>query len=347
MKLTAKQIFDLSLGAMTYEEKGGAVELCRFNEAQQALYMEAAATGGRCGMTMIPGKIHCPAGIELRFRTDSPSLELDVEVKKGTGRTFFAIQVLVNGVSVGAIENHTAVQVPPVYSHLPFQQGNFRKSFDLGAGEKEVRVLLPWSSRVLLHGVILADGAALEAVKPAKKLLVYGDSITQGYDALWPSNCYPFQLADALGAEQHNRAIGGEIFFPELLEADSLEAPDYITVAYGTNDWVKCTEAETRAACRAFYLTASRKYPNARIFAITPIWRQAWQQPGKGFGPWALSEQIIRESTADLPNVTVIDGLTLVPHEEACFADDMVLHPNDAGFGHYGKNLAEAVKKAL
>ena len=45
------------------------------------------------------------------------------------------------------------------------------------------------------------------------------------------------RLADALGAEEVNKAIGGECFFPELAATKEDFQPEYITVAYGTNDW--------------------------------------------------------------------------------------------------------------
>lgn len=346
MKLTAEQIFAVSLGAMQVSEQEGVIQLHRFNREQEELYMEAARLGQR-GVTLIPNKVHSTAGVELRFRTDSPSLLLDLEIRKGSGRTFFALEVFADGKPVGALENHSGKPLPAVYSDLPFEQGNFRKSFDLGPGTKEVRVLLPWSAWPLFHEISLADGASLEPVKPGKTLLAYGDSITHGYDALWPSHCYPVSLADALGACQHNRAMGGETFFPELARAESLESPDYITVAYGTNDWVKTTEETAEKCCREFYAALSRKYPAAKIFALTPIWREAWRQPGKGFGPWERMEQIIEETAAALPNVTVIRGFDLVPHTADCFADDLVLHPNDRGFAHYAENLIQAVKKAL
>ena len=70
-----------------------------------------------------------------------------------------------------------------------------------------------------------------------KRILCFGDSISQGYDALYPSNQYTPQLAKLLDAEEYNKAIGGEIFRPELALARDDFEPEYITVAYGTNDW--------------------------------------------------------------------------------------------------------------
>ena len=73
---------------------------------------------------------------------------------------------------------------------------------------------------VVLQEVSLADGSTLTPVRRAKKLLCFGDSITHGYDAVYPSRSYTSRLSQMLGADAHNRAIGGDTFFPELLELD-------------------------------------------------------------------------------------------------------------------------------
>ena len=43
---------------------------------------------------------------------------------------------------------------------------------------------------------------------------------------------------------------------------------------------------------------------------------------------------------------TVIDGLSLVPHDSRYFYDAR-LHPNAEGFGHYFANLIGAVRQTL
>lgn len=46
----------------------------------------------------------------------------------------------------------------------------------------------------------------------------YGDSITQGYDALFPSYSYINRFSMYLDAFIYNKAIGGDIFRPALIE---------------------------------------------------------------------------------------------------------------------------------
>ena len=114
-------------------------------------------------------------------------------------------------------------------------------------------------------------------------------------------------------------------------------------MAYGTNDWSHRALGEFTENCRAFYTTLSAQYPNAKIYAITPIWRKDCTET-KLMGAFEEVEKCIIAVTADLPNVTVIPGFDLVPHEEELYAD-LRLHPTDTGFVHYGKNLIAAIKK--
>jgi hypothetical protein len=63
-------------------------------------------------------------------------------------------------------------------------------------------------------------------------------------------------------------------------------------------------------------------------------------------GAFSNVEKHIRAVGADYPNVTVISGFDLVPHEPRYFGD-WCLHPNDAGFDHYFNNLWPQIKAAL
>ena len=64
----------------------------------------------------------------------------------------------------------------------------------------------------------------------------------------------------------------------------------------------------------------------------------------KTFGPFSSVAERLREATAAFSTVTVIDGLTLVPHKHTLYAD-LRLHPSDAGFDHYAENLIAEIKK--
>ena len=139
--------------------------------------------------------------------------------------------------------------------------------------------------------------------------------------------------------------MSGGTYFPELAELKDSFVPDYITVAYGTNDW-NCREKESfKSKCSAFFANLSKNYPDVKIFAITPIWRKDKDEYRK-IGPFEIMAQYIRESAEKYKNVTVISGYDFIPQDENFFADFM-LHPNDEGFKHYTKNLYDKIKTKI
>ena len=177
-------------------------------------------------------------------------------------------------------------------------------------------------------------------------MLIFGDSITQGYDALRPSLHHTSRLCETLNVEGFNKAIGGEIFFPDLARLKDDITPDYITVAYGTNDWSHCDRDTFIKNCTEFYQALSNNYPTAKIFAITPIWRGDCIVPS-AFGDFSDIQKCIDNATENIKNITLIPGFNFVPKEAKYFADLRVLHPNDEGFDYYYNNLYQKLKSLI
>ena len=337
MKLNVHELRQIAWGAVCVCEEDGGVCFHRFTQEQRDLYERSDAD-------LFP-KCKAPAGVRLVFRTDSRKLAMKATVSQATARRYFAFDVCRDGELIGSMDNFTGVRLPEDITTAELPWGTFSREFDLGEGEKTVTVHLPWSLRIVLEEFVLDDGAFVTPVRRKKKMLIFGDSITQGYDSLHPSTRYAGLLADSLNAEEFNKAIGGEVFFPELAaEKDDFET-DYISVAYGTNDWGKVTAEHFERCCGEFYRTLSANYPNAKIFAITPIWRKDipdWPERGAFERIAARIAEVVKE----LPNVTLIDGWKFVPADETYFAD-LRLHPNDKGFAEYHKNLWNAIQKSL
>ena len=343
MKLTTEQLRSITLGAVRIVEESGRPHFFRFTPAEDALYIARDAS--------LHSNFHdralCSAGVKLLFKTKSKTLGIAAEVAKRSSRSFFAFDVCADGRYLGSLANFNEKAMPAGYTsaEMPFPLGRFEKEFALGDGEKTVAVYFPWSVEILDFVLTLDDGASVTPVKPSKKMLVYGDSITQGYDALLPSHRYGARLAEALDAEEVNKAIGGEVFFPTLAEQVAEFTPDIITVAYGTNDWSTTNGASFLAAARAFFAALVKNYPSAKIFAITPIYRKD-MTASKPFGAFSTVADRLREATDGLSTVTVVDGFNFVPHKHTLYAD-LRLHPSDAGFDHYAENLIAEIKKHL
>ena len=99
----------------------------------------------------------------------------------------------------------------------PHPFGRFEGQFDLGEGEKEITIVFPWSANSMLEDLTLDEGAFIAPCEKKQKMLTYGDSITYGASAAFPSNRHCFRLSEALGVAEVCKAIGGEVFCPDLL----------------------------------------------------------------------------------------------------------------------------------
>lgn len=325
VKLSAEQIQKIVIGASRIEDIDGKINIFRFTKAQEEAYKPYSAD--------FYMKSFATAGIRLEFVTDSKKMFLEVDVCKGSSRNYFCHAVYVNGEHIGDLASYET------------NTGVFSKEFDLGEGEKTVAVYFPWTVASKIINLSLDDGATLAPVEKSCKMLQFGDSITHGYDAKAPAASYASIVADALDAYAINKGIGGEIFFPTLSELKDDIEPDYITVAYGTNDWSKVNLERFDNNSRKFFENLSVLYPNAKIFALAPIWRGNYNKEDRKYD-FSHTAEHFKAIAKDIPNLYVIDCFDFVPHDPACFSPD-VLHPNDEGFSYYAENLITALNKLI
>ena len=326
MNLTLNQIQSIVRGTTRLFERGGRIRFSRFTPEQERFFQDLSPD-------FLYVRALSSAGVRLEFTTDSPTLSLTVETKPASALSFVFMDITVNGTLIGSIGSGDT------------SDGIFSGSFDLGQGNKEVRLYFPWSAKTELLELSLADGSTFAPVSKSKKMLIFGDSITQGASAKHPSHSYASRLTDLLDAEAINKGVAGDTFHAELAEMCDGGNFDYITVACGTNDWKKTTREVFEKNCSAFYRILSERHPNAKIFAITPIWR-ANPERITDVGEFFYVRDFIRSVASELPNVTVIDGYDFVPHDPVYFAD-LRVHPNDEGFAHYIHNLYTELKKYL
>ncbi|MBQ3124376.1 MAG: SGNH/GDSL hydrolase family protein [Clostridia bacterium] len=324
MKLNFEQISKITQGAVEIQEDDGVFSFFRFRKE------EANATNKSIA--------RCTAGIELNFRTDATALKLAVDTScVDTPRSFFAVDVFSDGFFIGCIQNLDDADCVGDYANKTYPTGSFDGIFSFPDGNKHIRIVLPHSLICKITDIELIDASFIEPIKKQKRLLAYGDSITQGYDSLHPSNTYAMRLAESFDAELINKGIGGECFKREIAETAKIIETDYITVAYGINDFTVFTQEEFRENCTGFISVLAEKYKKTPIFVITPIWSTLRGAKYK-FGEISDVDRIISEVCTPFNNIKVIHGWDLVPHEEKYFGD-LYLHPNDEGFEHYFKNL--------
>lgn len=334
MKLNLSQIKDISLGAVRIEEDENGFNFYRFTKEQEETYKNLKDN--------FYAKTFATSGVKLRFKTNSKRLFFKVKITSAGVRGYFSFDVFVNGKRVDTIDNFSNMQLPNNYASLPYKYDEHSKEFNLGEGEKEVSIYFPWSVKATLKTIEFDDDSYITSVKPSKKIIFYGDSITQGVDALHPSCKYATLIADMLDAEEYNKAISGEIFFPELAALKDDINPDYVVISYGANDWYRSTQEEFSINCRSFFKNVISNYSNAKIFDITPIWNKLLYEE-RPFGDFRDVDKIIKNIAKDFPEITVFDGFDFVPHDVSYYGD-LRLHPNDEGFRLYFENLAKQLK---
>lgn len=327
MKLKLNDIIAITKGVSKVTEENGFFRFFRFTDTQSEAYL-------KLGRVDFNRKTFASAGVRLAMATDTRKLTFEYRFYSGSSRNVAFFDVYVDGV----LKNHFGCEGDEV--------GGGMADISLPEGTKTVEVYFPWAKRTDIRNVEIDDGATIVPVNRHHKMISFGDSITHGYDALYPSLSYASQISYLLDADALNKGIGGDIFCPDIVEKEDIE-PDFITVAYGSNDWSGQLYESFKVKCREFYKKLSETYPKARIFAISPIWRKDYMKKTKfGFPAYEVDAKI-REFCKDLPNVTVINGWNLTPHSKVFYAD-LSLHPNDLGFCIYARNLyTEIMGKAF
>ena len=334
MKLSHSQIKEISVGTAYVTSENDRTVLHRFTKAQEKFYKTVCDD--------FYNKCFATAGISLDFYTDSKYLELKVFVKQCSSRRFLSHTVFVDGKPVGSLDarfEDTGV----------LNSAYLEKIFTLGCNSesRRITVFLPWSFSSEICELNLEDGATLAPVTKKIKMICFGDSITHGYDAKEPQNTYATTVAAEFYADARNKGIGGERFRPDLAaQKDEDFEPDIITVAYGTNDWsIEPSRELFERNCEGFYSELARNYPNAKIFAIAPIWRKDHERI-TNVGEFAYAGDFIKRVAAKHHNIIFVDGYSFVPQNPELFGDKF-LHPNDEGFAYYAENLIKEMKTYL
>lgn len=326
MKLTNDQVKALTHGALWYDEdREGYLHFYRFTEKQIAFYQETN--------TDFYYKTMATSNVRIACTTDATALSFAYTAHKRSSRKFCYFDVYAGGVMIA----HEGVD--------GCEEATGRVQVALPTGVKEVVLYLPPLFGAAIKDLTLENATFAAPVEKTRKMLIVGDSITQGYDAVYPSQSYANLIADMLDATSVNQGIGAEIFNPDIIDADLGFTPDLITVAYGTNDYSKRTREDFTAAANEYYAKLRRAFPTAKIFALLPIWRGDTAKP-RPVGSFEKAKAIVRAAAEAQPNTVVIDGNTFVPHLPEFFSDKH-LHPNDMGFKFYADALLAAMIKEL
>ncbi len=325
MKLDLQCIKAITCGAVSVRERSGEFVFDRFTEEQLRCYAEYRNEEFlKRAMTS--------SGIRLSFETDSDNLSFTYSHTNDYSLGIAYVEVQVNGEMAG-------------FFTLDAKQVGASAALKLPEGTNKIDVYLPWQKSVSLSDVTLDDCATVIPVKRSKVMISYGDSITHGVSAQLPSCSYAALISKMLDADAYNKAVSGDRFFPEMLECEEAIKPDFITVAYGTNDWWHHSRETVARRSRDFLTRVSEKYPESKIFVVSPIWRaKNWGAP-KFDGPTSDVHEIIEASCSGLENVTLFNGWNFLPHDPSLYNDG--LHPRDNAMKIYADALYAQIKKYI
>ena len=180
MILNFEQIKEITIGAESVERDGEGIKFYRFTTSERELYSK----------TPFYEKTFSTAGVGMEFETDGDGLRFQAEVKPSTSRSFFSVDVFANEKFVGGYQNFTQEQMQVNYVEKTFALGEISFETALGRGDKRVKIFFPWSVCMELKKIEITNATYLKPMKKSRKMLAYGDSITHGYDAAYPSAVY-------------------------------------------------------------------------------------------------------------------------------------------------------------
>ena len=263
------------------------------------------------------------AGVRIEMISDATEISFEYRVTEYSSPDN-TVDVYCDGVAVA------------VY-HL---EGNGRGKviFSLPEGEKEINVYLPSDCHFEIKNFTV-NGRYKSARQKRAKVLLIGDSISQGYGAFMSGATYVNALQRMTRFEILNQGIGGFRYDPGILTPVDGFDPDKIIVALGTN-YYDVPEYDYEGDVIRFYERLHEVYGDRPVLSITPLWR---------CDDWFNAERhaeciaIVKRECAKYPNVTVMDGYAAVPHIEESFCDK--LHPNAYGSLLYAQSIARVIKE--
>ncbi len=326
MILTYSQIKEITVGALdVIQDENGKITFKRFTEEQSEYY--------RTHNEGYHLRSKANSGIRFSFTTDASSLSIDYEMIRGSSANWFQLDIVCDGAIIKHIDTRTEEDHCEGTLECPLPEG-----------EHLINVHLPNLAIFVLKKLELTDAGVLAPYTPkGPKILFLGDSITYGASSFYPSLSYTARLTAMTDALTLNQGIGGEIFRADILDPKLPFDPDIITIAFGTNDW-SCARnnPELRISrADAYFKKLKSIFPNAKIVYISPLWRGLSEEEYLTFLPARKEFEALARSL----DITVVDGLTLVPHLPEFFQDKH-LHPNENGFSLYAENLAVALRKS-
>lgn len=169
---------------------------------------------------------------------------------------------------------------------------------------------------------------------PKKTYLAYGSSITHGSLSITPCRSYPFIISERLGADYLNFGYAGSAMLePEMADfiADKCEF-DLASIEMGINMLKTVAPEELRTRVNYFVKRIATAHPTKPIYCTDIFYHsEDFLKPGDDTSTTCVFRRVIKETVLalDLPNVTYIDGLSIL---SGCqYLSEDTTHPNAQG----------------
>ena len=308
MILNNDQIKSITFGALHIEEADGKMRFFRFTPEMLEAWSEFD--------NVFTSRTRATAGIRLDFHTNSKHMALNIEAPA-------KFEVYING-----LLRYTMEEVDTLSVDIDTPRGQ-------PLDDAHVTIYFPSHKHGCFSSLELDDGAYVKPHSFDRKILFLGDSITQGWDTVFDSLSFANKVSRYFNAESLIQGVGGACFFPQFLEPISFE-PDWVVVAYGTNDFDRYRDDEPMIEkhMNEYLEKLSGMYGDKKIFVVSPIWRRLSKPEARERFERLRKTVEVQVKTFGF---TLIDGSLLVPPINALYTDG--LHPNDAGFSLYAENL--------
>ncbi|WP_246065017.1 SGNH/GDSL hydrolase family protein [Aeromicrobium piscarium] len=323
-----------------------------------------------------------PAGVRVAFRTRADRVVMTahrttVEFAGVPPRPDSAYDVVVDGELIERIASTGGDRrvLDPSIGGVETHDGPATVlDIKLSSGEHDVEIWLPHYERLELIG--LRADAPVQPLPPRTTWLHYGSSVSQGSNAIHPTDSWPVVSARAAGVDLVNLGFGGSALLDPFVARVMRDTPaDVVSVELGINI-VNADLMRRRAfgpAVDGFLDTIRDGHPDAPLLVVSSVYCPIHEKtPGPGaFDPeefavgrlafqatgdpeevaaGRLTLEVVREDLrrivdrrrADDPHIAYLDGLELfgpVDHEREPLPDR--LHPTAAAHRLIGARFAD------
>ncbi len=285
-----------------------------------------------------PLKARTSTGVFLDFKTKSSKVVVKLKIAKGNPK-YSVFNVFQNGIFVEnksfKYQENTEIAIE-LHSKYP---------------EKEVvyRITFPLMTDIHFLGLELEKDAKLCKLKKEEKrvYVAYGDSVTHGTGQKNTSETYAYQLAEKMGYELFNTAVGGAKTSTVMAEMirDDFKKIDMITVLIGYNDYngKGISTEEYNKRYTNVLNTLREKHPNTKIYCISMTYTtqnnsKISQIPADDFRK-AVREVVAKRQSNGDKNLFLIKGEEIT--NEASLKDKVHFSVQGA------KNFAEALYQKI